>query len=58
MNRLYLILICSFVFKIASSQTISPAITDEYCPGIEYTFTATIPKTYQSMIGVGSANVT
>lgn len=58
MNRLYLIIISCFILKVASSQSISPAQTGEYCPETEYTFTATIPKTYQSMIGVGGCYVT
>lgn len=58
MNRLYLIVISFFILKIASSQIISPVQTDEYCPNVEYTFTATISKTYQSMTGVGGCYVT
>jgi hypothetical protein len=58
MNRLFLIVIFSFIFKTTNSQTTSLAMTDEYCPGVEYTFTVTIPNTYQSMIGVGGCYVT
>lgn len=58
MKRLSLIIVCSIILKIAASQSISPLQTDEYCPNTEYTFTATIPKTYSSMIGVGGCFVT
>jgi len=46
------------MMKIVIAESITPAITDEYCPNVEYTFTVTIPKTYSSMIGVNSAVVT
>lgn len=51
--------ICSISLLIAKSQpTISPSQNNEYCPGIEYTFTVTITKPYSSMIGVNSCFVT
>lgn len=40
------------------AQIISPSQSSEFCPNVEYTFTASIPKTYQSMIGTSSASVT
>jgi hypothetical protein len=44
---------------VAKSQpVISPSTNDEYCPGVEYTFTATITKAYSSMIGEGGCFVT
>lgn len=58
MKRLTIIFVFSFMLKLANSQTISPALTEEYCSTTEYAFTATIPKTYQSMIGVGGSTVT
>ncbi|MHB1177295.1 MAG: T9SS type A sorting domain-containing protein [Daejeonella sp.] len=58
MRHFYLLVFFSLILEFANSQTISPAFTDEYCPNTEYTFTATIPKTYQSMIGVSGAAVT
>lgn len=58
MKRLYLIAACIFILKMANSQSISPLQTAEYCPNVEYTFTATITKPYSSMIGVGSCYVT
>jgi hypothetical protein len=58
MKHLHLLTICLIMTKIMVAQTISPLQTNEYCPNVEYTFTATITKPYQSMIGVGSAIVT
>ena len=58
MKRLFTIAACSFILQIANSQSISPLQTNEFCPGVEYTFTATITKPYSSMIGVGSCFVT
>jgi hypothetical protein len=58
MNRLCLTVISFFILNFASSQSISPVQTDEYCPNVEYTFTVTIPKNYQSMMGVGGCYVT
>ncbi len=53
------ILTASICFTIAAyCQTISPSQSNEYCPNVEYTFTATITKPYSSMIGVGSCYVT
>jgi Secretion system C-terminal sorting domain len=51
------VLLCT-LFAFANSQTISPVQTGEFCPNTEYTFTATITKPYQSMIGTSSASVT
>lgn len=58
MKRLCLILMCYFILKVATSQSILPLVTEEFCPDVEYTFTATIPKGYQSMTAVGGAIVT
>ncbi|MFZ6026005.1 MAG: hypothetical protein ACOYVG_16315, partial [Bacteroidota bacterium] len=58
MKKILSIFICSILFNVATSQSISPLLTDEYCPGVEYTFTATITKPYQSMIGEGGCFVT
>lgn len=53
---IHVVFFCA-VINTGYAQTISPAQTGEFCPNIEYTFTASIPKTYQSMIGIGSAVV-
>ena len=58
MKQILTIIFCSILLNVAKSQTISPLQTDEYCPGVEYTFTATITKPYSSMIGEGGCFVT
>jgi len=58
MKSLTITVIMSFLLNLANSQTISPALTDEYCPLTEYTFTVSITKQYQKMIGVNGATVT
>ena len=58
MKQILTIIFCSILLNVAKSQTISPLLTDEYCPGVEYTFTATITKPYSSMIGEGGCFVT
>lgn len=59
MKHTLLVFVLSFILaKFVMAQSISPLQTDEYCPNTEYTFTATIPKIYQSMIGVSGAAVT
>ena len=58
MNRLLLLVISLFIVHIASSQPILPAPTEEFCPGVEYTFTASITKPYSSIIGEGGSYVT
>ncbi|MDP1811727.1 MAG: hypothetical protein Q8K66_10035, partial [Sediminibacterium sp.] len=58
MKRLYLIAACILLLKMANSQTILPLQSAEYCPNVEYTFTATITKPYKNMIGEGSCFVT
>ena len=60
MKRFYF-LITYLLFTIAAnSQTenISPSRDAEYCPNTEYTFTATIPKTYQSLLAIGGSQIT
>ncbi len=54
MKQILTIIFCSILLNVAKSQTILPLQTDEYCPGVEYTFTATITKPYSSMIGEGT----
>jgi hypothetical protein len=45
---------CSIILNITEAQpTISPLQSNEFCPNIEYTFTATLAKPYSSMIGEG-----
>lgn len=59
MKQKFLIAACTILFNLAKSQlTILPSQNDEYCPGTEYTFTATITKPYSNMIGVGGCFVT
>jgi hypothetical protein len=58
MKQLLLIALACVVVFTANSKTISPRQSTEFCPNIEYTFTATIPKPYQSMIGIGGCFVT
>ena len=57
MKQILTIIFCSILLYVAKSQTLSPLQTDEYCLGVEYTFTATITKPYSSMIGVGGCFV-
>ncbi len=58
MKQLYLILVCFFLLNAANSESISPLITDEYCPNTEYTFNVTIPKSYSSISTLGGCYVT
>lgn len=58
MKQLLLVTLASGIVFTANCQTISPRQSTEFCPNIEYTFTATIPKPYQSMIGIGGCFVT
>lgn len=58
MKQIISFLICSFTILIVNAQTISPLQSNEFCPSTEYTFTVTILKTYQSMIGEGGCFVT
>lgn len=51
MKQFLLLFIANLAFVLVTAQTISPSNNNEYCPEIEYTFTATLPKPYQSMIG-------
>ena len=58
MKQIITILFCSILLNVAKSQSILPLPTVEYCPGVEYTFTATIIKPYSSIIGEGGATIT
>lgn len=57
MKQYILLLLSSLVIVFSNAQTISPSNSNEYCPNVEYTFTATLPKPYQSMIGEGGCIV-
>lgn len=46
------------MLQIANSQSIFPNQSREFCPKTEYTFTATIPKPFSSIFGVGGCFVT
>ena len=54
---LSIVLFCT-TFNTVYSQTVSPVQTGEFCPNIEYTFTVSIPKTFQSIIGNAGCSVT
>lgn len=58
MKHIFSFVFFCIVLNTASSQTISPSQNGEYCPNVEYTFTATITKAYSSMIGEGGCYVT
>ncbi len=58
MKHIIIIALCSCFAIEGTSQAISPLESNEYCPNVEYTFTATITKPYLSMIGEGSCYVT
>ena len=59
MKQLITLFICILILNVANGQpTISPLQTDEYCPGVEYNFTATLTNPYSSMIGEGGCYVT
>ena len=58
MKRLLSLVFFYTILNTVYSQSISPLQTGEFCPNVEYTFTASISKTYQSMIGMYSASVT
>lgn len=53
-----LLLLCSLTIAFANAQTVTPSNTGEFCPNTEYTFTASLPKGYQSMIGENGCYVT
>jgi len=58
MKHLILSVLLSYFMTVAHSQTVSPSISNEYCPNTEYTFTVSISKTYSSMIGEGGCFLT
>lgn len=59
MKHIFILTVCTcFTIAANSQQNITPLQTNEYCPNVEYTFTATIPKPYSSMIGQGSCVIT
>lgn len=45
-------------FNSVYSQSVSPDQAGEFCPNVEYTFTVTIPKTFDNIIGNGGCSVT
>lgn len=59
MKQILLLTFCNILLSAVKSQpTISPSQNNEYCPGVEYTFTVTIPKPYQGMIAIGGCTIT
>lgn len=51
-RKIFTLLVGVTIFFNGMAQSISPAQTDEYCPGTEYTFTVTLPG-----LGYGFPNV-
>jgi hypothetical protein len=50
MNRILTLMMLLFMTAASSlSQTISPAVDQEYCPGVDYTFTVTVPGALTSV---------
>lgn len=58
MKKLKLLLLLLFMVGLTNAQSILPSPTAEYCPNQEMTFTATITKPFQSLIGINGALVT
>jgi hypothetical protein len=59
MKKIVSIILFGFaVLAVKAQPTITPSLDNEYCPGVEYTFTVTIPKPYLSMIGMGGCYIT
>lgn len=58
MKHSYLFILFFAILITANSQTISPRQSTEFCPNIEYTFTATITKPYTSITGIGGCYIT
>ncbi len=58
MKQLLLLVLLTYTAIAAKSQSISLSLDNEYCPSTEYTFTASLPKPYSSMIGEGGCYVT
>ncbi len=58
MKYIFVIIYYCSLLKTGIAQTISPSSSNEYCPGVEYTFTVTIPKAYSNMIGESGCYVT
>ena len=58
MKHILLFIYFSISLATAKSQNLNPVETNEYCPNIEYTFTASLPKPFSSMIGEGGCYVT
>ena len=53
-----MLLFCTTFNTVYSQITESPNRNGEFCPNTEYTFTASLPKAYASMIGNGGCYVT
>ena len=58
MKRLLNVVLFCTIFNFTYSQSISPVQTGEFCPNVEYTFTVSIPKSFQSIIGNAGCSVT
>jgi hypothetical protein len=58
MRLLYILLFTLVTTTTINSQTISPVESNEYCPGVEYTFTVYLPGSYTGITASGGATVT
>lgn len=48
--KLTLSFLLSVAFTIVTAQTSSPTTNDEFCPGVDYTFSITIPGTQPNVV--------
>ena len=55
-HLLIFIILCTFI-KIANAQSTSPLPSNEYCPGVDNTFTVTIPGSNPNVISWTNAPV-
>lgn len=53
MKRTILLFLLIAIAKLTIAQSISPVLTNEYCPDTETTFSVSIPGTYSNIIGLG-----
>ncbi len=58
MKKIFLLFLFVKSFNVFSQPSISPSLTNEYYPDVEYTFTATITKSFSSITGEGGCYVT
>ena len=58
MKTIYLLIIGIFLSQLSFGQSISPAITTEFCPNVETTFTVTIPGPFVSISPADGSSIT